>query len=295
MEHRRYGSPNKQLERSGGIGTALFIILSVALVAGIIVFSPIGDRLIGKPAAEALSCQSKNGADEKIVSALKNQDGQTASPQPSPSEKVRKELNVEETPFYILQMGAFLAEEDAVQHADEIQRIGAGGTVFKDGSVYRVFAAAYTNEESLMKVHAQVRNDGFEASPYITEKKLLKITLDGDSGAADIIEKSIQLLDKVPTDLSGLCIAFDKGEHSLQETCRELETLEKNCEARLKEIQTIRSATVMPILELLTDYQQKISTFLKEHDTIEEKMMSGALKRLQLSVITDYILFFDQE
>ena len=134
-----------------------------------------------------------------------------------------------------------------------------------------------------------------EASPYITEKKLLKITLDGDSGAADIIEKSIQLLDKVPTDLSGLCIAFDKGEHSLQETCRELETLEKNCEARLKEIQTIRSATVMPILELLTDYQQKISTFLKEHDTIEEKMMSGALKRLQLSVITDYILFFDQE
>ena len=62
---------------------------------------------------------------------------------------------------------------------------------------------------------------------------------DGARNAADIIEKSIKLLDKVPTDLSGLCIAFDKGAHSLQETCRELETLEKNCEARLKEIQTI--------------------------------------------------------
>ncbi len=295
MEYKHHGVARKQHTKSGEAGTVLFIILSLFLIAGIVVFSPIGDRIFGKPAAELLSCGTQNKEDDEIVSALNNQDKQQETAQPSPSEKIRKELNVEETPFYILQMGAFLNEEDAVQHADEIQRLGAGGTVFMDGSVFRVFAAAYTSEESLMKVHAQVRNDGFEASPYITERKLLKITLDGDKDAAEILEKAVQLMHEVPTVLSDLCIAYDKGERDIRKVCEELEKERENCEICISAFKTIRSSSIRPVSDLLTEYQQKISTFLREHDTIEEKMLSGALKRLQLSVITDYILFFDQE
>ena len=243
-----------------------------------------------------LSCKP-SANDTDIVSALKQQDQlQTVEPTASaPTESAHKVITIEETPFYILQMGAFVNADDANLHADEITRMGAGGTVYQDGSIYRVFAAAYTNESSLMKVQSQVRSDGFEATPYITESRSLRITLDGDQQAIKLVSEAVQILNEIPNDLCALCLSYDKNEIDEKALINHLKEKKSEILTSAESLAQIKSSDVSMIPTLLKKYAKNISTFLDEHDTINKELFSGSLKQLQLSVIIDYILFFDRE
>lgn len=300
MEYREHKQRNisrsGRSRSSGGFGTVLFVFLSILLIAGIIVLSPVGEMLFGKQIADIPSCYSKE-PDESIVSALQKQDEKLteATPSPTPNKPAEEVITVEQEPFYILQMGAYTSEEKAESKAEEIRLLGAGGAVFVDGSVYRVFAAAYTDEASLEKVHEQVRADGFEATPYITEQTTLKITLKGDRTAIEIIKNAIDLINKIPIELCRLTLSFDKGENDSAEIREILQDYLENIRKMLEEIDTVDAASISVVKDLLKKYGENISTFLNEHDTINEEMISGELKFLQLRMIIDYILFFDKE
>ena len=282
---------------SGRLFTAVVIILSIVLIAGIIVFSPAGDYLFSHVFGPLFSCSQEKKEDQNIIYALQQQDEAIAQSSPSPkaTERTHQVLTIEETPFYILQMGAFLEQDAAEHHSDEIRRPGAGGTVYVDGSVYRVFAAAYLDEDSLTKVQTQVRNDGFEATPYITERKALKLTLEGDAQAVQNIEEAVERMNRLPEELSALSLAFDKGETDETKMSEELQKLLLDCKLSIEKIGTEIPESVAPIYELLKKYTEKLSTFLYGHDTMNTEMLSGELKNLQLSVLIDYILFFEQK
>lgn len=297
MERKRH-SAAKPVNRSQSVSivTVIFVIASIVLIAAIIVLSPLGDYLMTNVISPILSCNTSS-EDRDIVSALKQQDSPQASATPSPSqtEKTHQVITVEEKPFYILQMGAYTNAEAAGQHADEITRMGAGGTVFQDGSVFRVFAAAYTDEDSLMKVQSQVRSDGFEATPYITESKALRITLDGDAKAVNSITEAVQLISGLPTDLCTFSLTYDKGDLEETKLYSELQKRYDSCIKMIGDLEQIKTEEIQLIKDLLKKYAQNISTFLYEHDTIHTEMVSGSLKHLQLSAIIDYILFFDRK
>ena len=160
MEHKHVSSKTGNARKgSGRIGTAVFLIVSIVLIAGIVVLSPLGESLMTHVITPIASCRSA-GSDHSIVSALKQQEDvqATASPSIVPNSKKHETITIEERPFYILQMGAFTDAAAADQHASEILRMGAGGTVFQDGSVFRVFAAAYMDEASLKKEDLLIAN-----------------------------------------------------------------------------------------------------------------------------------------
>ncbi len=298
MEHKRRTSARSGKAGAHGVGTAIFVLLSIALIAGIIVLSPAGDFLLNHVLVPVFSCtSSEKKEDADIVETLKSQDqpAATESPSAAPSEKTKQQITLDETPFYILQMGAFTEKEAAAERASEILRMGAGGVVYPEGAVFRVFAAAYTDEESLMKVQAQVRADGFEATPYIVEKKALKLTLEGDKEAVQIVSDAAKALDEIPTELCSIALSYDKGSIDAEKLLGSVTDLKQKTAEILEKMQQIKDPTVQPIKDLLDQYAENISTFLLEHDTIHTEMISGELKRLQLQLIIDYILFFDQK
>jgi hypothetical protein len=298
MEHKHHSvSRSASGTGSGRIGAVVFVIASIVLIAGIIALSPLGSYLSEHVITPLLSCVHETTDDTSIVSALKQQEERqsSASPEPKPSEQSHEVIVIEEVPFYILQMGTFTKEDAAGEHADEIRRMGAGGTLFHDGSVFRVFAAAYTDESSLIKVQSQVRSDGFEATPYITESNALKITLNGDKKAVDVVTKAVKTLNGIPSELCAVCLSFDKGELNDADLRKELQAKQNLCTESLKEMEQINTADLAVVKDLLQKYVKNISTFLGEHDTMNTEMISGELKHLQLSVIIDYILFFDRK
>lgn len=298
MEHKRHSvaKPATSGNAKSGLGTAVFVIASIVLIACIVVLSPIGTYLTGR-LVTPLSCNKAAANDTEIVSALKQQEEQKSPETAGPvtAENAHKVITIEETPFYILQMGAFVDADDASRHADEIMRMGAGGTVYQDGSVFRVFAAAYADESSLKKVQTQVRSDGFEATPYITESRTLRITLDGDQQAVKFVSDAVQMLNEIPKDLCVLCLSFDKGEINDRTLVQKLSEEQAACVEIAASLEQINTTDVSPIPVLLKKYAKNISTFLDEHDTMNAEMISGSLKHLQLSVIIDYILFFNGE
>ncbi len=298
MEHKhKIVRKSNGTQGSGGLFTAFVIILVLAAIAGVIVLSPIGKYLNDTLIGPLFSCSEEKKEDQKIVSTLSAQDKQAAevTPSPKPEEPVYSAVTVEETPFYILQMGAFTTRDDAEKHAAEIRRMGAGGFVYAEGSIFRVFAAAYTDESSLIKVQSQVRSDGFEATPYITNKKAVKLTLEGDPKTVSALKELIELINSIPNRLCELCLLYDKGEITGQEATDVLQKMLESCKSSRSVLADTANDSIEPIRNLLSGYQEKISTFLQENDMIEKKTASGELKRLQLAVIIDYILFFDRK
>lgn len=298
MEYKRHKTSGKtKVSGTGSGGTALFVILALALVAAIIVLSPIGSFLLEHVIDPVLSCSSDIESDQNIVSALRQQETSTAVPTTAPTLAKTKQvmIMIEETPLYILQMGAYTDPDTARQRADELFRLGAGGAVYQDGKAYRVFAAAYLNKESLMKVQSQVRSDGYEATPYITESNALKITLEGEDETLHIVQDAVEIINEIPTALSKMCLSFDKQELTLAEAVNQLEDLSKKCRESKEQLTQLSDRNIGLIADLIGKYQENISTFLRERDTMNTDLVSGELKSLQLQCIIDYILFFNQK
>ena len=298
MEHRTNSHAyTVRMKKKNMAATVVVVLLSIILLAGIIVLSPIGDYLMEHAIQPALSAfQKSDQKDTSIVSALKNQE-QTASALPLSTPKatpVENRLNVVELPFYILQMGAFTEQDEAQAHAEKIRAMGAAGMVYQDGAVYRVFAAAYRDQSSLEKVQSQVRIDGFEATPFITDQNSVHIILKGDQDAVKSTEDAILLLSKIPEELCDLSLALDKSEIDGDQLAQSLKELLKEIDQTIKAFDNMQQDSVTILRTVFEKYQNRVSTFLKEHDTIS-KMNAGDFKLLQIECIIDYIQLFERK
>ena len=151
MEYKHhFSSRNKKANHSNRFLSAIIVIIFLGLIAGVLVFSPAGDYLLTNVLSPVFSCSKEKEEDRKIITALNQQDEKYTQNNSTakPSEKTHQVITIDEIPLFILQMGSFLEQEAAEHHADEIRQLGAGGAVFVDGSIYRVFAAAYLDDKS---------------------------------------------------------------------------------------------------------------------------------------------------
>ena len=300
-QYRRQRERKNSEKPTGAWITTAVILASVVLIGVMIWLSPLG-AWIREHVIEPVTVFVKGEpSDKSIVSALKTQETQasvtpTASPDVTPDPVKKTVKTVQATPFYILQMGTYLDLSTAQEHADTLQQMGAAGVIYPDGSVYRVFAAAYRDESSLLRVQAQVRADGFEATPYITEQSTVRITLEGTETAISEASSAIDCLGSVPQQLCEISLSYDK---KLLDRKQVLEKLNELISAAESVTETFRTQTdgemLQPVLSVIRKYRDTISTFAEECDTISENELSGALKRLQIETILNYIRFFDQK
>ena len=99
----------------------------------------------------------------------------------------------------------------------------------------------------------------------------------------------------MPSELSTICLSFDRNQISIEETVQKLNSYTDQANDILSCFGNMQNNSMEPILTVIQKYQETISTFLKERDTISAEEISGALKHLQIETIMDYIRFFDQK
>ena len=106
MDHYSNSRPyTVRMKKRSMAATILVVLLSIVLIAGIIVFSPIGDYLMEHALNPVIATLRKpNEKDSDIVSTLKNQEIAAETPAASPT-PVQNSFTIVETPFYLLQMG----------------------------------------------------------------------------------------------------------------------------------------------------------------------------------------------
>lgn len=291
--YTRYRRARTSDRRRIPIGIPIVVLVVVALAA-LIAFSPFGESVREKwiDPVIALALNAVKPKTESVTQAMSNIT-------PSPSEEptalpIQSEtILLSSRPYYILQMGEYRSESDALLAATELMSMGGGGYVYETEGVFRLFVAAYTDAASLQTVQQQIRKDGFVNESYITDVNTVQITLHGVQNALELFKQASDTMERIPGELCELSLNYDKETEDRQSVksklAGELELVEK----AIKELARIDSEDVNPIKNTLTEYQKAISTFLTECDTINEKMYAGALKHLQLEVILAYTDFFE--
>ena len=146
-----------------------------------------------------------------------------------------------------------------------------------------------------MQVQSQVRGDGFEATPYITDQNAVKITLKGNQTAVKNAEEAIGFLSEVPGELTNISLQFDRAEIGKEEVFKKIEAFADQAETLSDSLKNVNNDTLKPVVSIILKYQESISTFLQNCDSISERDIASALKSLQIETILHYIQFFDQK
>ena len=111
---------------------------------------------------------------------------------------------------YALQMGVYGDYNNANTQAEELRARGAGGYVLEDAGRYRVLAAAYTTQEALAAVRAQLQAESMDSAVYTfsAEQSTLRIT--ATQAQLDAISSAFRALAHLQTDMAAATLAFDQ-------------------------------------------------------------------------------------
>ena len=284
---------SRRYRTSSGSPTLVIVLFLAVIAAAIVSFSPLGTRLkdsVVLPLYAKLFQTEQTPAPASEAMAVAS-----SEPVPTPTEppRVAEVLTITERPFYILQMGQYDSESDALLVSNELQSMGGGGYVYVSEGKYRLFAAAYTDAASLQTVQKQIRRDGFMNEAFITDATVVHVSLEGVDEAVAVYKEGVAVLESVPVSMSELALQFDKGEKSATEVKAELESLRRTVADVIEKLNQIDTGDSHSLGDALREYENALSTFLIGYDNIAMDFYAGALKHLQLETIHAYMTFFE--
>lgn len=278
-------------EHKSPVGMIIFVLISIAMILFIVL------------TAKGKSCESsifatifgndKELENKKIVDAISQQESAMPSMTPSVTASADS-LRLDSQSFFILQMGQYADELTANAQAKTIQAMGAGGFVHNDGKIFRVFAAAYSDQTSLQKVQEQIRTAGFEGTAYIMTSDTLTVNAQGDQTQLASMKRVLDLLFVLPSKLSDLSLEYDKGNLSLQECIDKAEVWEEELSKEYSIISSNNTDNVKYICSYVRDNIELLSTFSSINDNIDVNEASSTIKRLQLETIISFVRFVNE-
>lgn len=289
QKHRR----SRRYRASSGSPVLIIVLFLAVVAAAVVSFSPLGTRLKDSVVMPLYAKLFK--AEPTPTAIVEAMAITTTEPIPTPTEPphIVEVLTITERPFYILQMGQYETESDALLVSNELQSMGGGGYVYASEGKFRLFAAAYTDAASLQTVQKQIRRDGFVNEAFITDSTVVHISLEGVNEAVAVYKEGVSVLESVPVSMSALTLQFDKGEKSAAEVKAELESMRQTVAKAVESLNLLETGETNPLMDALKEYENALSTFLIGYDNIAVDFYAGALKHVQLETIHAYMNFFE--
>ena len=283
----------KRNRTRGGSPVPYVVLAAAVLIAGVLAFSPLGTHIRDSFLVPLVQKIVPKPSQAPIAEAMAVA---TADPsaQPTQTPLVQETVLIKQQPYYILQMGSYDAKTDAQLVSNELQSMGGGGYIWEKDGKYRLFAAAYTDAESLKTVQSQIRKDGFVNEAYITNAGAAQVILEGDETAVKSFQNAAEVLESVPVRLSELAIRFDKGEIDRDGVREETESMQATIRKTAEDLKTIASTGTASMHTALNAYENALSTYLMGYDNIVSEFYAGALRHLQLEIIMIYSDFFEE-
>ena len=266
-------------------GSVLLVLICCGVGIFLLTTSYWGDKLVNEYIAPTFA--------ELLGKATPTAQAVFAQPQelistPVPVESIAFELP--ESSWYLLQMGTYADPEQAHLQAQHIQALGAGGYIFEDKQgFWRVFAAAYADQDSLLQVQKQIQDRGYENTAYSIHPKGVAITLTGDRQEAQAVEQAMQTIWNVPGLLTDFSLTYDGQGLSALEAAERLSKLFMDITDARKLLQQEDSQGAARELDAYAGtILDNISTFLTKSAIMNQTECAAALKHLQIDCIMEY-------
>lgn len=187
-----------------------------------------------------------------------------ATPSPIPLDaafdetRETREITLNGSVWYALQLGAFETEEAAGQLAEQFQRRGAAGYLWPEER-FRVLAAVYPEKEDAQAVRQQLR-DQHDVDSYLFEISIPSVSLrmTGMRGQIDILEAAFLHAEELIRQMERISETLDRQEITPAEAVEELNTLREQVELVALRMEqrflSPRNAAVTGLIGLMRDY-----------------------------------------
>lgn len=187
-----------------------------------------------------------------------------ATPSPIPLDaafdetRETREITLNGSVWYALQLGAFETEEAARQLAEQFQRRGAAGYLWPEDR-FRVLAAVYPEKEDAQAVRQQLR-DKHDVDSYLFEISIPSVSLrmTGMRGQIDILEAAFLHAEDLIRQMERISETLDRQEITPAEAAEELNTLREQVELVALRMEqrflSPRNAAVTGLIGLMRDY-----------------------------------------
>lgn len=187
-----------------------------------------------------------------------------ATPSPIPLDaafdetRETREITLNGSVWYALQLGAFETEEAARQLAEQFQRRGAAGYLWPEDR-FRVLAAVYPEKEDAQAVRQQLR-DKHDVDSYLFEISIPSVSLrmTGMRGQIDILEAAFLHAEDLVRQMERISETLDRQEITPAEAAEELNTLREQVELVALRMEqrflSPRNAAVTGLIGLMRDY-----------------------------------------
>ena len=215
----------------------------------------------------------------------------STSTQPVTSERSSDEIRLESRTYYVLQMGAFTSEQNALKLAGELKGRAAAGYVYSDEGLYRVLAAAYESKEDARAVKDQLmQQNGLDSK--INELVLPAVALRVTAGEEqlDAVQKAFNSADSVCSELFEICESFDRNELTIAQVTDKLNELADSCDIPAKALSGSLGNEAGALSTLLSELAQDLRNCASNNDenTVE---FSAALKYTQIKEVCAFTEF----
>ena len=187
-----------------------------------------------------------------------------ATPSPIPLDaafdetRETREITLNGSVWYALQLGAFETEEAARQLAEQFQRRGAAGYLWPEDR-FRVLAAVYPEKEDAQAVRQQLR-DQHDVDSYLFEISIPSVSLrmTGMRGQIDILEAAFLHAEDLIRQMERISETLDRQEITPAEAAEELNTLREQVKLVALRMEqrflSPRNAAVTGLIGLMRDY-----------------------------------------
>ena len=260
----------QQVYKTGGLRHRIFLCLALC---ALIVFGAVQLReKLGLPLG--FSLQSPVEKSTKLT------------PSPAESALDECEITLSGRSWYALQLGAFTQENAAYQLSQEFIPRGAAGYVCHQGSIYRVYAAAYPTRSEAQSVQTRLSEQGVSTYIQPCGEEALTLRAAGTRKQLAVVRDIFSYLDTLSQKFFTLSSRLDKNEITAAEAFSALSSESSTCLALANTLSAAFDDHLPPAAQVLSDLLTMISLECESAQNSQSAARAGAaLKRSHFAVI----------
>lgn len=299
MEYRRRRSGRKRQagRRNNGGGTGMgavraFILLLIFGAAAYLLLAAGAGRKLRDIGSFTLpsSCGGKTESPsplpnetEKVNSPLP----ETAAPTAAPTGETAS-VKLPGIDIYMLQLGVYNSFEECEKAAESIKKRGAAGYVYEDNGVYRLIAAAYSDEASAASVKERLTGEGISCAVIRLSYTGAELLITAHVERLTPIRTAFAFAYEIVSELEETALDFDENGRSIDYALGVLKEIERNANSARSGITD--PAIVNSVLERLSSYYTDIEEAAKMFSSGlgDRAECSSALKYLRIYAALSY-------
>lgn len=204
MEYRkRTRRRNKRRTSGAGEGAGGKLLLTLLLLGGAV-------YLLSASAAGTWVAQNVMAPIFEAFTPKDDINAPVLSTESSGDPRDSAEVRLSGMKMYLLQMGVFSKEDNALETASAYKKRGAGGYVMKDGDSYRVMASAYSTKDDAKTVRDRLKTEGVESAVHEIALDEISFSVTADTGSREAVSQAFSCLSGSILKMTELSQEFDR-------------------------------------------------------------------------------------